>query len=368
MMIRFQTEEYQCRFFDRFDQEAREFEDKLRVEHSIVDSLPWPRISFYQSYKHLQTISDRYFVLQMGRRDSARAYQIAVIERASRLPLFRTGIIPYWIPALEPEALRDQAELLKTMGELCLRHTSLMSLRMHCYLPGDNALGAAEKLLRDRGFEACDRQAPAKTRIIDLRPSMAEVLAELPTQVRTKVKIKKPEEMSLGLLSSREQIPALQSALKDSFQRSTAEAYNFEFETLFKTLEDSPESAAAFGFFLSDEPASPKAFISGVASPPLFEYTTAGSRSDARLRKFPFNYILLWRLVEAAKAGGALLFDMGGITDGTPDDPLAGISDFKRRFPGFELSIGREGVLELSPLKCRLFSFLQTLKKCFRGQ
>ena len=68
------------------------------------------------------------------------------------------------------------------------------------------------------------------------------------------------------------------------------------------------------GFYLSDEPASPKAFVTGVASPPLFEYTLAGSRSDARLRQFPFNYILLWKLVETAKARGASILAM--VTEG----------------------------------------------------
>ncbi len=201
------------------------------------------------------------------------------------------------------------------------------------------------------------------TRIIDLRPPIEDVLSRFPTKVRTKLKIKRPEEVSVAELASREHIPELQSALNDSFQRSSSEQYNYDFDGLFTILEQSPEAAAAFGFFLSSDWDSPKAFVSGVASPPLFEYTIAGSRSDAQLRLFKFNYILLWRLVESAKARGALTFDMGGITDGSPDDPLAGISDFKRRFPGFEVSVGRERLLELMPRRCRLYSFLQAIRK-----
>lgn len=291
---------------------------------------------------------------------------MAVIEQPSRIPYFKMGVVPYWIPSLEPESAREQTELLKIMRELCLKHTTLMSVRVHVYIPGDPALDCAEKLLAESGFDSCDRQAPAKTRMIDLRPSMEEVLAELPTQIRTKVKVKKPDEIRVGELKSREQIPALQAALDDSFHRSTDEQYDSDFGSLFSTLESFPESAAAFGMFLRDDGESPKAFISGVASLPLFEYTIAGSRSDARLRKFPFNYILLWKLVEIAKARGASIFDMGGITEGTPDDPLAGISDFKRRFPGFEVSIGRERLLKIRPMRCSLFALLQKLKKCFR--
>jgi hypothetical protein len=365
MMINFKTEKYQCRFFDRFDEEARQFEDRLRSGHMLVESIPWPRISFWQGYRHLESISNRYFVLQMARNDSGKTYQMAVIEQTSRIACFKTGAVPYWIPSLEPESLQDQAELLKILRELCLQHTSLMSLRVHSYIPGDSALDVAEKILRGSGFETCERHAPAMTRIIDLRPPLEDILSQFPSKTRTKLKLKKPEEVRVEPLKLREQIPDLQSAFNDSFYRSSDRRYDYDFESLFGILEKSPDAAAAFGFFLSDDWNSPRAFITGVASPPLFEYSAAGSRSDVRLRQFKFNYILLWKLVETAKVRGALTFDMGGITDGGPDDPLAGISDFKRRFPGFEANIGRERLLEIKPMRCRLFSVLQKLRKCF---
>ena len=363
MRVDFLAGGYRLRFFDRFDEETRRFEDDLRSGHTLVGPIPWPRISFWQGYRHLQSLSGRYFVLQMLRDDSERAYQMAVIERPSSLPSFKRGVISHWIPALEPEATGDQAELLKRMTELCRERTSLMSLHVHSYIPGDSALDAAEKLLQEHGFEACHPQMPAKTRIIDLRPPLEELFAQFSRKTRPKLKIKKTEEVRIAELKSREQIPALHAASNDAFHRTTAQEYNYDFESLFQTLEDFPETAAALGFFLSDDPGSPKAFVAGVASGPLFEYIMAGSRSDPRLRRHPFNQNLLWRLLEIAKARGALIFDMGGITEGGPDDPLAGISDFKRHFPGFEVSIGRERLLKLRPMRYRLFSFLQALQR-----
>ncbi len=361
MLIRLWDGKYRCRFFDRFDDEARRFEDRLRLEQTVVESIPWPRISFWQGYRHLQSAAKPYFVLQMTREDSPRSYQIAVIEHASRIPFFKSGTAPYWIPALDPESARDQAELLKSLRLLCLGHTSLMTLRVHAYVPGEPALNAAEKLLRESGFEACAAQAPAKTRIIDLRPSVEEVLSRFPAKTRALLKIKKPEALRVDELR-REQIPELQAALNDSFGRSTAQQHDYDFEGLFDALENFPESAAGLGLFLSDDSSRLKAFATGVASLPLYEYAASGSRSDARLRQFPFNYILLWRLVEIAIARGAAIFDMGGITDGGPEDPLAGISYFKRRFPGSDVSIGREASLALRPFRLRLHSLLQTLK------
>jgi lipid II:glycine glycyltransferase (peptidoglycan interpeptide bridge formation enzyme) len=363
MRIDFQAAGYRFRFFDRFDEETRRFEEGLRSGHSHVESIPWPRISFWQGYRHLQSLSGRYFVLQMLREDSNRAYQIAAIEHPSRIRSFTRGLITHWIPACEPEASLDQAELLRRMTELCRRHTSLMSLRVHCYVPGDSALDAAERLLEEQGFEPCQRQTPAKTRIIDLRPSLEEILSQFSKKTRPKLRIRKPEEVWIAELTSREHIPALQTAVNDAFQRTTHQHHNYDFASLFNTLEDFPETAVALGFFVSEEPRVPKAFVAGVASGPLFAYIGAGSRSDPRLRRHPFNQNLLWRLLEIAKARGALLFDMGGITDGGPDDPLAGISDFKRHFPGFELSIGRERLIKLRPMRHRVFSVLHALTR-----
>jgi hypothetical protein len=307
-------------------------------------------------------MSKRYLVLQMQRRDSDRAYQMAVVEEASRIPCFKTGTAPYWIPALEPDSFVEQADLLRVLRELCLEHTSWMSLRVHGYVPGDAALDFSERLLREAGFGACGRQAPEKTRIIDLMPPIEEVLAGFPAKIRTKLKVKKPEEVRVDALKSRKHIPALRASLNDSFDRSTAQEHSYDFDGLFDILDASPEAAAAFGLFLSDDWNSPKAFITGVGSPPLFEYAVAGSLSNDRLRQLPFNYILLWRLIEAAKTRGATTFDMGGITDGGTGDPLAGISDFKRRFPGFETSVGREMLLKLRPLRCRLHELLRMRK------
>src|SRR5262249_54065933 len=104
------------------------------------------------------------------------------------------------------------------------------------------------------GFAACEPEAPAKTRFVDLRPPLEEIVAQFSGKTRPKLKIKKPEEVSVGELRSREQIPALQAALSDSFRRTGVRDVDYDFESLFETMERFPESASALGFFLSDDP------------------------------------------------------------------------------------------------------------------
>src|SRR5262245_58674912 len=92
----FQEGPFRFRFFDRFDEEARRFEDELRGGGMLVESIPWPRISFWQGYRHLQSSSARFHVLQMLNVDSGKAYQMAVVERPSHIPFFKDGVVGWW--------------------------------------------------------------------------------------------------------------------------------------------------------------------------------------------------------------------------------------------------------------------------------
>jgi len=80
------------------------------------------------------------------------------------------------------------------------------------------------------------------------------------------------------------------------------------------------------------------AFRSG----PYAEFSSAGSIESDLLKSVPFNYFLVWELIQWAKLSGSKRIDMGGVSDEGPGDPLAGISYFKRRFPTKEAEIGRE--------------------------
>ncbi len=130
-------------------------------------------------------------------------------------------------------------------------------------------------------------------------------------------------------------------------------------------IKIAPKALLIIGFFLVENFNEAKAFVMGVFSDSIVEYAVGGSLSDPKLRSFPYNYILIWKLIEEAKARGALILDMGGITDESESDPLAGISRFKRYFPGFETRIGCEGLIRIKTLHYFLFFFLQKCRIFF---
>jgi lipid II:glycine glycyltransferase (peptidoglycan interpeptide bridge formation enzyme) len=67
-------------------------------------------------------------------------------------------------------------------------------------------------------------------------------------------------------------------------------------------------------------------------------------------------YPLAWDLIRWARGQGAVIFDFGGISAGTAesDDPLGGISDFKRRFTDRVERVGEEWVYEPHPARAQL--------------
>jgi lipid II:glycine glycyltransferase (peptidoglycan interpeptide bridge formation enzyme) len=64
-------------------------------------------------------------------------------------------------------------------------------------------------------------------------------------------------------------------------------------------------------------------------------------------------YAVVWDLIRWAKENGARFFDFGGITVGShgSNDPLGGISDFKRYFSERVVEVGAEWSFEPRPLQ-----------------
>ncbi len=86
------------------------------------------------------------------------------------------------------------------------------------------------------------------------------------------------------------------------------------------------------------------------------QYHTAASTGASCLR-MSLSYAVAWDLMRWAKSQGATWFDFGGITVGTqgdPDDPLGGISDFKRFFSKQVVDVGEEWTLEPSRVRAGL--------------
>ena len=90
-------------------------------------------------------------------------------------------------------------------------------------------------------------------------------------------------------------------------------------------------------------------------------YSLSGS-TRVTDRRIPFLYPLLWDLIVWAKRSGARFFDFGGVTMGTLDseDPLGGISDFKRYFTQRLVQVGAEWSYEPRPRRAHAAKMMKS--------
>ena len=134
-----------------------------------------------------------------------------------------------------------------------------------------------------------------------------------------------------------------------------------DWRSILELSRQHPELSRIVGLFSSPEdldPANLLGFAWGTSHGDHVEYRAAGmTRIEGK--NISVGYPLMWALILWAKQSGAAWFDMGGVTlPETPDDPLAGISDFKRMFSQVTEEVGEEWTLEPHPAKTRLANLL----------
>ncbi|MBC7539652.1 MAG: peptidoglycan bridge formation glycyltransferase FemA/FemB family protein [Bacteriovorax sp.] len=375
--IQFQYEDYHFRFSNSFDKDSREFEEnkihpKTLSQLSFTDDsnisreISWPNLSHWQSYHFFENQSLPYYFLQMSNERTQNHYQIVIRVETSRIALFKKGIIQQWIMKTDTDSLSDQKELIKQLVQFCKVHTNLMGLRVQPYMPGSTSLDFAQQLLNQFGFIEAGPMANVKTRMIDLRPPVEEILSSFSAngRARLKIKPKAQEVIEVKEINSLMEIPFLQDALNASFNRSIKKECPYNFHPLFKRLTQFPSEVVMLGFYFKEHHSRPMAFVTGIGHGNIVEYSVGGSLSDTRLRQFPFNHILMWQLALRSKDNGVEFLDLGGISNGDDDDALMGITNFKRFFPGFELSTGREMEVELRPRYIYFYTKFQNLVRC----
>ncbi|RXH54598.1 hypothetical protein GRAN_3702 [Granulicella sibirica] len=134
-----------------------------------------------------------------------------------------------------------------------------------------------------------------------------------------------------------------------------------DWRSILELSQQNPELSRIVGLFSSaDDLASGGllGFAWGARHGDHVEYRAAGM-TRVEGRNISVGYPLMWALILWAKQEGAAWFDMGGVTlPETPNDPLAGISDFKRMFSQVTEEVGEEWYLEPHPAKTRLASLL----------
>ena len=184
-----------------------------------------------------------------------------------------------------------------------------------------------------------------RTLLLDLSPSEEALFAGLHKNARQGVRNITRYPVRVTTVSSTELAPRLQQLADETRGRTGGSRREIDWESMIELSARAPQVSRLSMLQRTDSnsPESVLAFAWGCMHGKVAEYSESGSIRSPDM-KISTSYALLWDLILWARRGGASYFDLGGITSGAThsDDPLGGISDFKRRFSQNELDVGEQ--------------------------
>jgi hypothetical protein len=216
--------------------------------------------------------------------------------------------------------------------------------------------------LRAAGFH---RKNPVRTYertlAIDLQRDDKAILASFSAPARQRIRLAERSPLSVVTIEDDALIPQLEQIHRETYARTGGQASAQAWTRLVAAARDAPDRLRIFGAMLTDA-GTPRlvAYARALRHGTFTVYDAAGSTRLAD-RRIPLMYPVVWALIRWARDTGATWLDLGGITGYASErnnDPLAGISEFKRKFGGEEVVVGEEWHFDAAPLRQR---FVQSL-------
>jgi lipid II:glycine glycyltransferase (peptidoglycan interpeptide bridge formation enzyme) len=335
----------------RFEQEARETLPEAALEQHLI----------YVSHTKRE-----FYLLQIRSEDQKPAAQIAVfIGRSKLLPFFAMASVPNFGQARNPQ---EESFSLKALAETMKGIPGVMTLRLQPQRFETESLSDFQNRAERLDYFQSKPVGPVRTLLIDLLANPETLLAALPQKTRAKIRQAAKVDAKVLELTNESTMKVCEDAMNESRRRSGASSADFDFSAPFEIGRTNGKSAKVLGLFLGTEIEKPLAYVIGYCTGKRAEFSSAGAFGDPALRAIPYNYFLLWELMNWARAQGAEVMDLGGITDGGADDPLQGIARFKRSFTSVEIEIGREMVKVIRPLRFAVYASMKQILSGFRWE
>jgi hypothetical protein len=242
---------------------------------------------------------------------------------------------------------------------ISLAHRDLRVLRLYveslAFHP--NVRMALESMLATAGFaQLPSPRCYEHTLVLALDEDEESILASFHRTARQNIRQTSKYGVHVAPIVDPAHFARLDEIAAETFARTGGRYAPFDWERIAAVSAREPEASRLVGLYRTDEegPASLLAFAWGCGHGDHSHYSAAGSTRVVD-RRIPLHYPLIWDLIVWAKRSGARFFDFGGVSAGTlaSDDPLGGISDFKRYFTPRLVQVGAEWAYEPRPRRAQ---------------
>jgi hypothetical protein len=257
-------------------------------------------------------------------------------------------------------ALADQAR----------RNSRVLRVNVELFSPDREFRTRAGRLLSTFGFHPAHKpRSYSNTLSIDLSSDEEAIFAQLSRSTRRNIraigkgawKIKPIADGALG--------PRMEEMRKATLDRTGGNFVPRDWPPAIDFCARHPAQSRLVGLFRTDAlgPDALLAYAWGLHHVDHAQYHDSAAVRDPEI-KVPLAYGLIWDLICWGKHQGAGWFDMGGVTQGQfgdTDDPLGGISDFKRFFTKTVVPVGEEWEWEPRPTRAKLARIIGSVARLF---
>jgi hypothetical protein len=254
--------------------------------------------------------------------------------------------------------------LLTMVVDLARKDSRCLSVSVEVFERDGGRRARLGQTLAKLGFEKVRRQRSyQKTLALDLGPSEADLLEALSGDTRRCIRSPLKRNLELRPVVDVALADRVQALVRDTFQRTGAQTPRFPWREIIACAARDPSLSYINGVFDPSRsgPDSLVSFAWGIMHPGYATYAAGAAMRRPDLRSISLGYAPLWDLVLWARRNGATWFDFGGVTSGsrpTADDPVGGISAFKRSFTQNVVEVGEEWTLKPHPLRGSIAEWL----------
>lgn len=242
---------------------------------------------------------------------------------------------------------------LRTLSAHARAHSTILRVHVEVFALDIDARTHTGELLERNGFVRVQADRTyERTLVVDLTRTEEELLLGFHKNTRQAIRSLGRLPVTVRAAESVSLAGRLQQLSDETRGRTRGEPRSLDWESIIRLSTEAPNLSRISILERTDRTGSEAviAFAWGCLHGNIAEYSESGSTRPDDL-KVSTSYSLLWDLMKWARRNGAQVFDFGGITSGKThsEDPLGGISDFKRRFSQQEREVGEEWQLEPHP-------------------
>jgi hypothetical protein len=237
------------------------------------------------------------------------------------------------------------------------RDRSVLRLTVQTFTLDQELRGLTSEALRRHGFlPVATTRTYERTLVVDLTPDENALLSGFHYNARRRIRNIEKHPLRVTTAESVALAPRLQELADETHSRTGGEPQQLDWRSIIRMSAEAPHLSriAILERTDRDGPDAVLAFAWGCMHGRVAEYSESGSTRPEDM-KVSTSYALMWDLMSWARRSGAQLFDLGGVTEGSAssDDPLGGISDFKRFFSQREVEVGQQWLLEPHPARAK---------------